>query len=223
MKGLDLQEYVIVADFDGTITLEDSNEAMFCILGNEENAQIEADYVAGLIHNQEAMRRQFRLLCITLAEYYAFLDANIHMDPGVDAFLQEVREQEIPLFIVSGGFRQGIERVLGDTRLSGVQVFANDLLEEGGRLVPSFALKNAVCTEPIGPCGNCKKACIDTIRRQSNRKIIYIGDGLTDRCVAYKTDLLFAKDALAAHCQALGVAYVPFAHFSDVTSYLWPE
>ena len=220
MKRPDMDQFVIVSDFDGTITMEDSNDLLIEVCGNAENIEVEAAYTAGAYGNQETMSRHFELLRISPEAYEDFLDRNIHIDPGFDAFLQQAREKNTPFFIVSAGFRQGIERILGEARLQGVQIFANDLQGET-HLMPSFALENVICTEGIGPCGNCKKVCIDTIGRQTGRKIIYIGDGMTDRCTVQKADMLFAKDALAAYCQAQGVPYIPFVSFSDVAHHLW--
>ena len=221
-KRLDIGEYAIVSDFDGTIVLEDSNDLLFQTCGTAENVEIEAAYSAGEAGNQETMTRHFDVLRMSPGAYDAFLDCNIHIDPGFDAFLQRVRVEGLPFFIVSAGFRQGIRRVLGEARLQGVQVFANDLVGEA-YVMPSFALKEAACTEAIGPCGNCKKACIDAIREQTGQKILYIGDGLTDRCVVQKADWLFAKDALAEYCEAHHLPYTPFVSFFDVVRHLWPE
>ena len=223
MDRLNIEKYTIVADFDGTITLEDSNDLLFLTCGNAENVKIEADFCAGAISGKEAMRRHFEVLRLGFRAYFDFLDANIHVDSGVDAFLQQLRVRDMPLFIVSGGFRQGIKRVLGEERIEGVQIFANDLLEEDGYLRLSAATKSADCTESIGPCGNCKKVCIETIRKQTNKQILFIGDGLTDRCAAQKADLLFAKNgrALMKYCRANGLPYVPYTCFADITSHLF--
>ena len=218
LKG---KEYVVVSDFDGTITLEDTNNLLFLICGNAENEKIEADYYAGAVSNREGMARHFEVMPLTLDGYYAFLDAEIHIDPGFDAFLEELRRQEIPFFIVSAGFRQGILRILGEERVRGVEILANDLLGEP-YLKPRFTMDPA-CEKPIGPCGNCKRACLAAIREKTKRKIVYIGDGLTDRCAIEGADLLFAKDALADYCRAYDVAYVPFESFADVRDYLWGE
>ena len=220
MKRLNLEEYAVVADFDGTITLMDSNDLLFLTCGTPENEKIEADFCAGALGGREAMGRHFQAMRLGFREYFDFLDTHIEIDPGFDRFLQQLRMQNIPLFIVSGGYRQGIQRVLGEKRLQNVQIFANDLIEEDGYLSFSPAMEGNVCTEPtIGPCGNCKKVCIDTIRHQTNKKILFIGDGLTDRCAAQKADLLFAKDgyALAAYCQAHSLPhhlYTCFTHLA---------
>jgi hypothetical protein len=114
---------------------------------------------------------------------------------------------------------EGIEEVLGAQRLCGVEVFANDLLGEP-HISPHFAYSSPACSKSFGLCGNCKQICIDIIRQKVNRKIIFIGDGLTDRCVAEKADLLFAKHDLARYCKGNGLSYQPYHRFSDVTKYL---
>jgi len=223
MKRLHTEEYAIVADFDGTITTEDSNDLLFLSHGNGENLNIEADYCAGIVSGRETNRRHFQALRLGFQAYFDFLDAHIQIDPGFDGFLRHLRIRNAPLFIVSGGYRQGILRILGPERARDIQVFANDLLEEDGYLTPSGATNSAVCTESIGPCGNCKKVCIEAIRRQTNQKILFIGDGMTDRCAAQAADVLFAKEgyALAEYCRTHELPYLPYRGFADLTSYLW--
>jgi len=218
---LNQNEYRIVSDFDGTITIDDSNGLLFLVCGNAENAQIEEDFIAGRLSNREAMLRHFDIMNISLDEYHAFLDTHIRMEPTFDAFLQRVQAEGIPFDIVSGGFRQGIVRVLGLNRLQNVNVYANDLLGTQ-KLTPAFAM-DPVCTKPFGPCGNCKKACLATIRQKNGRKLLYIGDGLTDRCAMEEADLLFAKGALAAYCKDENLSYVPFESFADIAAYLWDD
>jgi len=222
MTKMKLQQYAITADFDGTITLEDSNDLLFVTHGNAKNLKIEADYCAGLVGGTETMHRHFQARRMGLREYFAFLDAHIQIDPGFDEFLQYLRVHDLPFFIVSGGYRQGIQQILGTERMKHVvQLFANELLEENGYLISSGSMEDAVCTEPIGPCGNCKKVCIDTIRRQSNRKILFIGDGMTDRCAAKEADVLFAKEGcpLVDYCRAHDLPYIPYTCFDDITDY----
>jgi len=225
MKQLNIKEYAIVADFDGTITWDDSNDLLFLTHGNGENEKIEAEYCAGIASGKDTMFRHFQAKRLGFQEYFEFLDSHLRIDPGFDGFLQHLRMHDIPLFIVSGGYRQGILRILGAERAKDVQIFANDLLEENGYLIPSSATKETVCTEPIGPCDNCKKVCLETIRRQTNQKILFIGDGTTDRCAAKHTDVLFAKDghALAEYCRTHHLPYIPYTGFDDITSYLWDD
>ena len=217
---LNLKDYIIVSDFDGTITLEDSNARLVEVLGNEANAQIELDFIAGIMGNREAMDEHFKKMSICLDDYYRFLDEYIELDKEFDIFLDKVREKEIPLLIVSGGYNQGIRYVLGEKRLQGVTVVANDLVGEK-TLAPRFATKQPKCKRAAGACGNCKMDFTKEVRNKYRKKIVYIGDGITDFCVASDVDVLFAKDFLADHCQKMQVAYIPFSSFGDVTKYLF--
>ena len=216
---MSLNNYAVVSDFDGTITKEDSNDLLVHTLGNDRNAQIEIDFCAGRMGNHEAMQLHFDAMRITAREYKDFISANINIDEDFDDFLEYIRSRDIPFFVVSAGFRQGIEEVLGPKRLEGVEIFANDLLGQP-HIAPVFAHANPACGKSFGPCGNCKQMCIDIIRKKVNRKIIFIGDGLTDRCVMEKVNLLFAKHDLARYCDENALPYQPYQRFSDVTNYL---
>ena len=222
MKKINIADYAIVADFDGTITLQDSNDLLCLTHGNAENVQIEADYCAGIKNGRETMHRHFQAMRIDFDRYFDFLDQHIQIDPSFDAFLQRLRTQGIPFFIVSGGYRQGILRILGEKRTQNIQIFANDLLEKDGYLSPLSATEITACTETIGPCDNCKKVCLATIRHQSNKKILFIGDGMTDRCAGQEADLLFAKRgyALEKYCQKRELPYIPYADFNELITYL---
>ena len=213
------QEYIIVSDFDGTITLEDSNDRLIKAFGNAEVNQIEADFMVGKVSNRRAFELIFDVMHITADQYKEFITADINIDPKFDEFLELVHKRAITLLIVSAGFRQAVEYVLGTQRLENVEVYANDLLGEP-YIKPIFATKNPDCDKPIGPCGNCKRECLKMIRQKSGRKILYIGDGITDRCVIEEVDILLAKDYLAKYCDEHGLPYVPFSDFADVSKYL---
>jgi len=214
--------YVIVSDFDGTITLQDTTDVLVKVCGNAENDQIEVEYISGSLDNREAMARHFEIMNIGLDEYLSVVDDNIRVDPWFDTFLTHVKNTKTPFHIVSGGFIQGIRRVLGEARLEGVEVHANKLTGQDS-LRTSFITKHPVCDKPYGPCGNCKRDYIKEIHGRTDRTLVFIGDGLTDRCAIEGADILLAKSALASYCDDQGISYVPFNDFADVIRRLWPE
>ena len=215
---MNASDYVIVSDFDGTITIDDTNGMLFLVCGNEENAQIEEDFIADKMSNREAMERHFEIMNLSLLEYYAFLDSHIEIDPTFDEFLLEVQRKKIPLCIVSAGFRQGVKRVLGEKRLSNIKVYANDLI--GTERLSTLFAQEPNCNRAIGPCGNCKKAVLASIKNDVGKKIIFIGDGLTDRCATEEAEIVFAKKTLAKHCMDENIPYKPYESFSDITKFL---
>ena len=214
------RKYVIVSDFDGTITLQDSNTILVETLGNEENARIEEAFVLGLAGSRETLEKHFQTLSISLSEYKNFLDEYIELDPDFDSFLQQIKVRKIPFFIVSAGFRQGISHILGHDRIKEAEIFANDLVGEE-RLLTKFSMNDVSCARTVGVCGNCKRLSIHEIRQKTDKKIIYIGDGMTDVCAVEGVDLLFAKDYLADYCKSNQISYIPFEQFRDVETYLF--
>ena len=219
MKQFDENEYVIVSDFDGTITKKDSNVLLVESCGTEENAQIEADLISGLICGRDAFVKHFQALKISLQEYVDFIESIIDINAGFDEFLEITRKREIPLYIVSGGYHQAVDIILGEDRLQGIEVIANKLSGEP-YITPDFASENPICNKPFGPCGNCKRDCLKKIRLMSKKKILFIGDGITDRCAAEEADLIFAKDSFARFCEEQNLPYVLYNDFFDIINQL---
>ena len=79
----------------------------------------------------------------------------------------------------------------------------------------SFPYHNDDC----GGCGNCKSSHVDAARQQG-KFVIYVGDGLSDRCAASRADLVFAKGDLRKYCEEQGIPYREFDHLGDVAEYL---
>jgi hypothetical protein len=67
--------------------------------------------------------------------------------------------------------------------------------------------------------GNCKCACAGNAR-DGQRRVLLIGDGASDFCVAAEADLVFAKHRLIEHCRSSGIAYVPVTGFADALDLL---
>ena len=65
-------------------------------------------------------------------------------------------------------------------------------------------------------CGNCKRNHVLTLSADDDI-IVYIGDGISDRCPVRYADIVFAKGSLIRYCQAQNVTYHEFKTFSDVT------
>ena len=51
-------------------------------------------------------------------------------------------------------------------------------------------------------------------------KVVLIGDGSSDMCVAKEADYIFARRKLQSHCEALGVPFFPFDDFRTVLTWL---
>ena len=110
----------------------------------------------------------------------------------------------------AGGVRQ-----MGRGGEAALAVYANhaEMTDQG--LVITFPYGDEACAD----CGNCKRKHLRDLRRLYDR-VIYIGDGFSDRCASQEADILFAKSHLAEICEAEGRDYVPFETFADILARL---
>ena len=68
-------------------------------------------------------------------------------------------------------------------------------------------------------CAACKRNVV-LLRAAPDARIVYIGDGISDYCPAEHADIIFAKEQLAAYCNAHRLPHYPYTTLSDVATQL---
>jgi 2,3-diketo-5-methylthio-1-phosphopentane phosphatase len=202
----------IICDFDGTITPRDTTDRVLEALADPAWRELEARWVATEITASECMRQQIALVGGAQAELDAVLD-DAELDPGFREFVIWAETRGLPVSVVSDGVDYFIGRILSRHGLAHLPVVANRLTGEPGawRLEQPWSRKgcaagSGVCKcEVTGPWGGDRPSTV------------YVGDGRSDFCVSGRTDVLFAKGALADYAAARGQAFLPFETFHDVT------
>ncbi len=63
--------------------------------------------------------------------------------------------------------------------------------------------------------GTCKCYALKKLKEKHD-KVIYIGDGTSDFCVAPRADYLFAKKSLAEFCKKNDIKYFEYENYFDV-------
>lgn len=218
--GFNSSTPVIFSDFDGTITQVDVTDLLLTQFAHPSWREIEQEWVCGSIGSRECLERQMALVEASAEELDALTDS-VRVDPHFAKFHQSVRSRGLPLYVVSDGFDYVVRRVLKRTGLpepgaNGTDVFASRLEIEGRKLRPSFPYSGPPCKHG---CATCKQAVIRRLRaRPALRagKVIFIGDGLSDRFAAEESDLVFAKRQLLAYCRQRQIACKPFETFADI-------
>ncbi len=203
--------WVIQCDFDGTISVDDVTDALLERFARPGWRQIEAEWEAGEIGSGECMKRQVALLDMSSTELDEFL-AGMAIDPHFVSFAAAARRSGIALEIVSDGIDHAIHRILALHRVEGLSVRANHLVqldERRWRLTSPHA--GATC---VSACGTCKCELLARHAAMS-RKVLFVGDGRSDFCVADKADFVLAKSRLIDHCARHGIAHAPFRSFED--------
>lgn len=206
----------IFCDFDGTISSRDIGYDLFHQFSVQEpwHSQL-MDGSLGIRDYWRAMAREMRvpLDAVTLDEYLRA----IPVDSGFAGLLELVRTEAILFTIVSDGFDLYIRRYLQLNGVEDVDIYCNHAeLDERGRMSMSFphAAEGCSCLSAA-----CKRNLVLRLAHPDAR-IIYIGDGVSDHCPAAHADIIFAKDRLAAYCNAERLPHYPFKTLGDVARQL---
>ncbi|WP_159016160.1 MtnX-like HAD-IB family phosphatase [Cognatiluteimonas profundi] len=211
-----MHPWKILCDFDGTVSIPDATDALLEQYARPEWKDLERQWHEGAIGSRDCMSRQVGLIEASEREIDRVCDG-IPIDPAFPQFVEHARRLGLELVIVSDGLDRIIHRILANNRLDGLTVIANHLVQAGPR---NWEMQsphaNHAC---VVKSGTCKCACAAHSIAAGN-KVLLIGDGQSDVCVAARADFVFAKRRLLAHCQDEGIAHQPFDDFSDVLAML---
>ncbi len=205
--------FKIFVDFDGTITKEDTGDAIFTKFGP-------AEIVQKIIKDLLADRISARECWLKLCESVGFIDKKelddfilkIEIDKTFHSFAEYCNKHKIELFILSDGFDYYINLILQREELSHIPFFSNNLkIDENKRLLPSFPYYDSGCTSSA----NCKRNHIIN-NSADDEYTVFIGDGNSDKYTVHFCDFIFAKDDLLNYCERERISFFPFNNFNDV-------
>ena len=217
MKEHSLDNTAILIDFDGTITKRDTNDLL---VEKQFNTQIR-----NVIRNKRESNfidffgSLFNEIKITEEKYLEFILNEIELTKGFLEFYKKAKSYNIPIAVISGGFENGIKPFLNKHRIDEVDILANRLIFNGDNVKIDFYHNTADCCD-IGYCGNCKVLHYERYKKD-NDKVIFIGDGITDRAVANKADIVFAKDGLLKYCKDNNIDCIPWENFDDISKLIF--
>ena len=211
-----METLLIACDFDGTITQRDTLHLIVEEFGTRGLwAAIEPRLRAGEVTLEQAMQEEFATVRATPDQVMELVLRDAGLRPGLSELVGWAREGGHRFIVFSSGFRSVIETVLGQWGFGDLEVVSHEALfsPEGCRLV--WSDRGEVCVE----CGRrCKRH--DLRGRLRGERLVYIGDGISDRCGARMADVVFARADLARDLAAEGVDFVPFDDFAQVRRWL---
>jgi 2-hydroxy-3-keto-5-methylthiopentenyl-1-phosphate phosphatase len=198
----------VVLDWDGTVTEVDGLHLVLLEFGDEDVYEEHESRLGRELTLHEVIAGEFRTVRAPLDEVVAWVRENAVLRAGFPEFAREYR----PL-IVSSGFHELIEPVL-DREGVELEVRANrlDPGPQGWRVRFRNDVPCPVCGEP------CKRADIAGLDG-----FVYVGDGVSDRCVALAAARVFARDGLADYLEAHGAGFEPFTDFDALDRALRAE
>ena len=207
------EDWCIICDFDGTITPFDVTDAILSEFAHPSWEEVEREWLSGTITARECMSRQVGLIDAPISALDTFLD-DIPITDGFTEFVRFCAAGGMNLTIVSDGLDYAIRRVLFRHDLGAMPVIANRLRcrgESGYTLEFPYGLEG--CTSGVCKCG---------VAKALNGRVLLIGDGRSDRCVAGLASLVLAKRGkdLERRCVAEKYTHRTFDDFFDVVAIL---
>lgn len=230
-------QFIFFTDFDGTITLQDTNDYMTDHVGF--GVELRRKGNEDVLHGRRDFRDSFQEMMDSIQttsfdDCLALLKQNIQLDPHFKSFFEWADAANVPIVILSGGMEPIIRGLLS-------QWLGEDAVRRRLQIVSNNVRARApgvkdMHKDPGGwqlvfhdgsPFGHDKSLEIRKYSRGPDGQvthpgerpvIFYAGDGVSDLSAAHETDLMFAKAGkqLVEFCQRENVPYTEFADFGDI-------
>jgi len=210
---------IVFTDFDGTITLKDSNDYLTDNIGYGAKRRRELNLE--VLHGRWTFRTAFKDMIDSIKapfpECIEILRKNIKLDPGFKLFYEWCRQQDIPVIVLSSGMEPIIRALLVDLvgpEAEKIPIISNQVkVHKDG----SWDLEYRDDSD----FGHDKSLFIKPYNKKPSGQrplTFYCGDGVSDLSAARETDLLFAKHGqdLITYCEREGIPFTVFYTFEDI-------
>lgn len=201
---------IVFCDFDGTITVKETFEAMLRHFAPEVSEQLIPQMYARKLSLRDGVRQiMAKIPSSRYSEIIEFTRGQ-PMRAGLIELLDFLDDRNVPLVVVSGGLRGMVEVVLGEmvNRVRNIHAMDIDISGEYLNVISKYEGD----TELV--------AKVQVIAEYDVEKPIAIGDSLTDLNMALYAPIVFARDRLAKYLDEHQKSYIPWHDFFDVREYL---
>lgn len=182
----------------------------------DEWAKVLSQFEKQEIGSRECFIRECNLVeDFDKAEFDRITDSQ-ELDPYFGQFMHFCNSNGLKPIILSEGMDYYIERILSKNGYD-IPFYANKFILSDDE--KSFGLEFPFADSDCELCGCCKRNIM--LNQCSDDEIaVYIGDGLTDVCVADYADIVFAKGLLASYCWKNNITYFDYNNFGDIVNKL---
>ena len=198
------------------MTVVDSLHMVLLEFGDVAVYEQSEEDLGGTMTLHEVIGFEFSTVRAPLGEVTAWLVENVRIRRGFHELVDRFR----PL-VVSSGFHELIEPILaaGGVDPEGIELVTNHVTftPQGGEITWRELPVCELCGE------ECKRGDVARLRDEvaPGEQVVYIGDGLSDRCGAETADRIFARAALADYLTSLDTKFEQFDDFVTISAALW--
>ncbi|KEF53409.1 uncharacterized protein A1O9_10384 [Exophiala aquamarina CBS 119918] len=224
---------IFFTDFDGTITLQDTNDFITDNYGMGKAARREL--FRAVIDETDTFLNTFQKMLdswnMPFPQVLSILREHITLDPHFRDFMVWARANDVPVIVLSSGMVPVLEtllrHLLGEELMSDIEIVANgvQLCAPGNSLDKADGWTIKFLHEDSG-FGHDKSLTIrpyaDAIAKMPHNDdrptLLYAGDGVSDLSAARETDLLFAREGqdLVTYCERSGIPFTTFQTWASI-------
>ena len=210
----------IFCDFDGTVAKNDVWVSAIGKFVSDKEAfdKLSDDYCNLVLNGKECNKRSLELVeNFNYETFDKYLDEE-EIDPHFKDFYNYFESEGDKVFIVSGGLdyyiqyilkKEGLELPIYSSKFIATPIDGTDYLKPG----VEFPYADEHCEK----CEISKRnILINNTNDLYDEVSVFIGDGISDHCVAHYADIVFAKKRLASYCWKNNITYFEFDDFSDI-------
>ena len=207
-----MKKIAILCDFDGTVARDDVGNLLFKKFADGEKCKYVVDrWKRGEISSRECLEQEAELASVSRDALNQFI-AKRRLDPYFKDFVDFARRRKMEVVIVSDGLDYYIEKMLLRTGLADIDFYANKLRLNDHALHVRFPFYDLL---DCRSCGNCKTYHMERYKAEGFF-VVYVGNGMSDRCPSKYADFVFAKGELLDYCRENDVESIAFDNFRDV-------
>lgn len=195
-------KHIFFTDFDGTITIQDSNDFMTDNIGfgTELRKKGNADVLNGSREFRDSFKEMMDSISAPYDQCIDLLLKNIKLDPYFKEFHSWAKANNVPIVVLSGGMEPVIRallgHLLGEEEAKDLQIVSNNVKARPGKSINEEKGWEIVFHDDSG-FGHDKSLEIRKYSKLPENErpfLFYAGDGVSDLSAAKETELMFAKE-----------------------------
>lgn len=201
---------VVQCDFDGTVTTEDASYFLLDAFAQGNWRAVLREYEQDRITVGEFNSRVFSMVAADQRTLVETVRQKVYFRPGLQELADYCYSHGLRLVIVSNGLEFYIHALLAQAQLSGIEVHA----------AQACFGPNGVKVSYVGPDGThigngLKETYVQQFLAQGYR-VVYVGNGRSDRDAARHAHEIFATEELLDYCRQEQLLCHPFLNLTDV-------
>lgn len=223
---------IVFTDWDGTVTLQDSNDYLTENLGFgfQKRKEINDLILDGVLTFRDGFQQMLDSIPNDFPYCIEYLLQHIKLDPGFRKFYDYCKSQGVPIIIISSGMKPIIYNLLkhlvGEDAAEDIEIYSNQVetFDKPNKVGKSWD----IIYKDDSDFGHNKslsiKEYLDKHYKGKSKlelpPLFYCGDGVSDLSAAKETNLLFAKTGkdLIIYCNRENIPYTEFKSFDDILS-----